>query len=364
MKTNLTIMFIFFLFSCGGDSVTNPPIIDFHTDDQNFINDLASVNSMLDTEAIENGITKIEVDTEGVKFFKIKKLYMGSMNLDSIPSSIGDLDSLTILMLNNNKFKFIPESICSIFENLDSLAVDNNEICTPDLPNCIKNITTITFYDSQDCDYQHSNDDEQFIDRMIDENTSESEGWADLSNDSYEKYFHSPYTKWLLKFKEDDDSLEFRIVEIDWDNIGITKLPEAISNLTELTYLDIAGNNLTNLPSGIKDLSNLVKLIVYENSLSNFPSGIGNLSKLEVLEAYNNQLNELPNTIGNLNSLLKLRVQNNLLGVLPSELCDLIPQLTSFNVACNQLIIDDEVEQCPALEGKLDDQGDHPSCDD
>ena len=114
----------------------------------------------------------------------------------------------------------------------------------------------------------------------------------------------------------------------------------------------------------IKDLSNLVKLIVYENSLSNFPSGIGNLSKLEVLEAYNNQLNELPNTIGNLNSLLELRVQNNLLGVLPSELCDLIPQLTSFNVACNQLIIDDEVEQCPALEGKLDDQGDHPSCDD
>ena len=68
MKTNLTIIFIFFLLSCGGDSVTNPPIIDFHTDDQNFINDLASVNSMLDTETIENGITKIEVDTGGVDF--------------------------------------------------------------------------------------------------------------------------------------------------------------------------------------------------------------------------------------------------------------------------------------------------------
>ena len=107
MQKNLTIILVILLYSCGDDSSTNPPSIEYHTDDQNFINDLASVNSMLDTETIENGITKIEVDTEGVKFFKIKKLYMGSMNLDSIPSSIGDLDSLTILMLNNNKFKFI-----------------------------------------------------------------------------------------------------------------------------------------------------------------------------------------------------------------------------------------------------------------
>ena len=359
MKKNLTIILVILLYSCGDDSSINPPSIDYHSDDQQFIDDLADANGIANTATIKERITPVEVDSGSISYYMIEKLNLGYMGLTLIPSSIGMLERLNKLDISNNQLTSIPHQICDIAIAIDSVKLEENKLCVRG-PECIE-----IDYSYQDCDYQYSNDDEQFIDRMIAENISESEGWADLSYDSlYVKYFHSPYTKWLPKFKEDDDSLEFRIVEIDWDNIGITTLPEAISNLTELTYLDIAGNNLTKLPSGIKDLSNLVKLIVYENSLSNFPSGIGDLSKLEVLEAYNNQLNELPNTIGNLNSLLKLRVQNNLLGVLPSELCDLIPQLTSFNVACNQLIIDDEVEQCPALEGKLDDQGDHPSCDD
>ena len=96
--------------------------------------------------------------------------------------------------------------------------------------------------------------------------------------------------------------------------------------------------------------------------LTTIPSNIRTLSKLKVLEAYNNVLNELPSTIDDLTSLLELRIQNNLLQSLPLELCAIIPQITHFNVACNQLNIDAEIDRCAALDGKLDDQGDHQTC--
>jgi Leucine-rich repeat (LRR) protein len=361
MQKNLTIILVILLYSCGGDSpITPPPSIDYYTDDQQFIDELADANGIANTATIKDGITPVEVDSGSISYYMIEKLNLADMGLTLIPSSIGMLERLDKLDISNNQLTSIPHQICDIAIAIDSVKLEENKLCIRG-PECIE-----IDYAYQDCDYQPHPNDEQFIDMMIQKNIKVGEGWAGLSSDSlFSKYSDLPYTKWSPKFIDDDaDSLKLRIVEIDWDNIGITTLPEAISNLRELTYLDLAGNNLTSLPTGIQDLSNLVELIVYENSLAYFPAGISNLSKLEVLEAYNNLLIELPITIGNLTSLLELRLQNNLLGVLPSELCDIIPQLTSFNVACNQLISDDEIGKCPGLVGTLGYQSDHDSCND
>jgi Leucine-rich repeat (LRR) protein len=360
MNKILILSFIILFYSCGVDNSTNPSSIEYYSDDQQFIDDLIRDNNTLSEELLEERIVKVEIDSGIISYYRIEKLYLENLGLTQIPSSIGMLDSLDKLDISYNQLTSVPHQICDIAIVPDSVKLEENKLCVRG-PECIE-----IKYNLQNCVYHYCDDDEQFIDRMIAENINEGEGWSNLSYDSlYMKYIEWPFTKWSPKFKEDqNDSLELRIIEIDWDNIGITTLPEAISNLTELTYLDIAGNNLTKLPTGIKDLSNLVNLVVYENSLITLPSGIGNLNKLEVLEVYNNLLIELPITIGNLTSLLELRLQNNLLETLPSELCVLIPQLTSFNVGCNQLIKNDEIAKCAALEGKLDDQGDHQSCSD
>ena len=360
MNKFLNLLFIILFYSCGTDNTTNPSSINYYSDDQQFLDKLIELNDITEDDLTDHRITKVEVDSGSVSFYKIEKLYLGNMGLTQIPSSIGMLNRLDKLDISYNQLTSVPHQICDISIAIDSVQLEQNKLCVRG-PECIEIDYTI-----QNCFYHYSKDDEQFIDRMISENISNGEGWADFNYDSlYNKYIESPFTNWSPKFKEDqNDSLELRIIEIDWDNIGITTLPEAISNLTELTYLDIAGNNLTKLPTGVKDLSNLVDLVVYENSLTTLPSGIGNLDQLEVLEGYNNLLSELPSTIGNLTSLLELRLQNNLLDTLPNELCVLLPQLTSFNVGCNQLIDNVEIEKCPALEGKLDDQGDHPSCSD
>jgi|GEM_PF-2427478 len=342
MQKYLTIILIILLYSCGVDSVTNPPIIDFHTDDQNFINDLASVNSMLDTETIENGITKIEVDTEGVKFFKIKKLYMGSMNLDSIPSSIGDLDSLTILMLNNNKFKFIPESICSIFENLDSLAVDNNEICNPSaLPTCIKNNTTILFYDSQDCQITPDEEDWDFIDELITNN------WGQDSLSIYREKFYN-LTKWET-FEETIDNQEFlrsRITEIRYNGCEIKEIPDGIAELEMLTRLELQNNQIVIIPDFIGSLLNLNYFTIYDNNISVIPASIGDLTNLEVFKISENSLDSIPPMIRNLKNLQKLWLNDNQLSTLPDSMCTILENPNLEIYIQNNLLCADSSNVC------------------
>ena len=357
MKRYLLVISFLLFYYCGNDP-TGSPSIDYYIDDQQFLDDLIDVNE-IDIETIADRMTTVVFDSN-TSYYKIKKLNLSNTGLVHLPSSIGNLDSLDKIDLSNNQLTTIPHTICNLTLIADSVKLNENQLCVRG-PECID-----IDYELQVCNYQYNLDDEQFIEIMISENRAENQGWFGLSSDSlYEEYSQPPLTLWEPKFKEDEvDSLELRIVEIDWNHVSdndipFTILPETISNLTELIYIDVAGNNLTNLPTSIKDLSNLEDLIIYSNLLPAIPSGIGNLQKLEVLEVYKNELTELPSEIGNLTSLLELRLQHNLLNDLPSELCAIMSQLTSFNVGCNDLI-EDELDEC--FEGQLDDQGDDLNC--
>jgi Leucine-rich repeat (LRR) protein len=184
MQKHLTIILIILLYSCGDDSSTNPPSIDYHTDDQQFIDNLVLLNNSIENEDVIDRITTTDFidDNTGSKYYKIKQLNLNNMSLDSLPNSIIDLDSLKILYLSNNKIEFLPEDICNLNDQLDSLDVSNNLLCNSHVPICITNIelTLAAFFASQnDCSYQMSPKDRNFIKRMILEN------WTAVSeNDS------------------------------------------------------------------------------------------------------------------------------------------------------------------------------------
>ena len=72
MKRNLTLFFFILLYSCGDDSTTNPPSIDFYIDDQTFINDLAEANGISDLGIINDRITTIGIDSSGVSLYRIR----------------------------------------------------------------------------------------------------------------------------------------------------------------------------------------------------------------------------------------------------------------------------------------------------
>ncbi|XP_057543090.1 LRR receptor-like serine/threonine-protein kinase HSL2 [Amaranthus tricolor] len=155
-----------------------------------------------------------------------------------------------------------------------------------------------------------------------------------------------------------------RVLRLDSNSITGNPIPEFLTNLTELTHLELAYNpfQASVIPSYIGKFSNLQILwltasnlvgkipesICLLKSLRNFdvatnslsgeiPSCIDNLTNLFQLELFDNQLSgQLPASLGNLKGLVNFDAsQNNLVGTLPESLAAL--PLASLNLNDNLL---------------------------
>jgi len=114
---------------------------------------------------------------------------------------------------------------------------------------------------------------------------------------------------------------------------------EWLSQLTQLTSLDLSNNELSSL-SGLEYLSNLSSLSLSDNKLSSL-EGLGQLSNLSSLSLRNNQLSSLEG-LGQLSNLSSLYLDNNEFTHLPDEL---------FNLAkLERLDVDDNPITSPPVE--------------
>lgn len=106
-------------------------------------------------------------------------------------------------------------------------------------------------------------------------------------------------------------------------------LPDAIGDLTELTYLDLSDADLVGrIPETITNLTNLTHLNLNENDLEGpIPANIGNLSNLEYLDVSDNFLEEeIPASIWQLIQLkyLSLGDRSTLSGTIPPQIANLV----------------------------------------
>ncbi|ADW71156.1 leucine-rich repeat-containing protein (plasmid) [Granulicella tundricola MP5ACTX9] len=119
-------------------------------------------------------------------------------------------------------------------------------------------------------------------------------------------------------------------------NNRLSKLPDEIALLEQLTELDVSDNLLTELPPQIGNLSNLEMLSVGHNRLSELPPSIGQLTALRELRVNDNKLRKLPAEIGQLTKLRRLHLQQNRLTELPLEFTCL-EALAEWNAKPNRL---------------------------
>ena len=214
MQKSLTIILIILLFSCGDDSSTNSPSIDYYPDDQEFIDKLIELNDITVEDLGDDIIKNVKIDSGNVNYYKIEKLYLGNMGLDSISNLITNLDSLKILYLNNNHIKYFPSGICNFINQLDSLDVTNNLLCNPQVPTCIIDLETTmsVFYATQnDCEYQMSVTDKDFIKSIIFENWSVSE--TDAEYDSLWTLLNNEEKTIWQEFIEEDEINETNTIK-------------------------------------------------------------------------------------------------------------------------------------------------------
>jgi len=101
----------------------------------------------------------------------------------------------------------------------------------------------------------------------------------------------------------------------------IKELPNEIGNLSNLVSLKLSSSkNIEEIPSTIGNLDNLERLDIGHTSLKSLPKEIGNLSNLKILSLHDTKIKELPSEIGNLKNLKALSIGRSLLESLPKEI--------------------------------------------
>ncbi|KAG6507331.1 LRR receptor-like serine/threonine-protein kinase GHR1 [Zingiber officinale] len=124
------------------------------------------------------------------------------------------------------------------------------------------------------------------------------------------------------------------------DNHGISGYADlsVFANLTMLLKLSMANNNLSgSLPESISDLKNLEYLDISKNAFSGeLPAGLGKLHSLQNLSLAGNEFTgSMPVTIGGLTSIKSLDLsRNSLTGPLPDTLTSL-SNLVALNLSYN-----------------------------
>jgi len=105
--------------------------------------------------------------------------------------------------------------------------------------------------------------------------------------------------------------------------MGLTQVPEAISQLSQLQVLDISFNKISSLPEAIGQLSRLQRLDISNNSISSLSEAISQLTRLQGLDLSRNKISSLPEAIGKLSQLQGLYLWGNKIRSLPEAIYQL-----------------------------------------
>ncbi|KAI8803165.1 hypothetical protein BJ742DRAFT_507352 [Cladochytrium replicatum] len=91
----------------------------------------------------------------------------------------------------------------------------------------------------------------------------------------------------------------------------LTTLPNGISRLGSLRYINLRANQLRDFPSVLCQLENLEILDISRNKIAKMPDKLGGLISLKVLSLSRNRITELPRYIGKMGDLKILKIEHN-----------------------------------------------------
>ena len=169
---------------------------------------------------------------------RLKQLSLDGLEITVVPESIYKLTQLEYLNLNNNKLENLPDNLCSIYPDLQSLQVANNFICPP-YPSCIENVG---FQNIDDCTHPLSCP-EGYV--VFDGQCYYYDDLQVLIDFTGTNVVITGYHPLLIGYQVWKNS---RLQQLNLDGIGITNVPESINKLYRLEYLNLNNNNLESLP--------------------------------------------------------------------------------------------------------------------
>jgi len=101
------------------------------------------------------------------------------------------------------------------------------------------------------------------------------------------------------------------ILNLNLHGLGLTRLPDDIGRLTNMTIFSVGNNNLTSLPESVGNLKNLTAISAPYNNLRALPESIGNLKKLTDVMINHNEFTEIPPVLSKVTKLRSLYLSEN-----------------------------------------------------
>ncbi|KAF7278087.1 leucine-rich-repeats and calponin homology domain protein isoform X2 [Rhynchophorus ferrugineus] len=125
--------------------------------------------------------------------------------------------------------------------------------------------------------------------------------------------------------------------ELKLSNRKLKDFPKAKDkyNLSDTVIADLSKNRFSELPEEVTDFHFLERLQCYHNAIRFIPESISSLQCLSFLDLSRNQLTALPRELCQL-PIQILLISNNRLSSLPDDLCKM-SHLTELDASCNQI---------------------------
>ncbi|CAL4979291.1 unnamed protein product [Urochloa decumbens] len=259
------------------------------------------------------------------KLGALRVLDLGYNNLsDTVPSALYNVSSLTFLGLGANKLVGkIPCNVGNTISSIEELVLEGNMFEGP-IPASLANASNLQLLDLR------SN---SFTGTIPPLGSLTMLTYLDVGANSLEAG-DSSFMSSLI------NCTQLQNLWLDGNNLqGI--ISTYIKNIpNSLNVLILIENQLAGaIPSEIGNFTNLTALQIDNNLLSgHIPDTLGNLRNLSILSLSNNKLSgEIPQSIGKLDQLTELYFEeNHLTGVIPSSLHG-CKHLTRLNLSCNSL---------------------------
>jgi Leucine-rich repeat (LRR) protein len=118
------------------------------------------------------------------------------------------------------------------------------------------------------------------------------------------------------------NSLDPNITRLDLKNRGIERIPENITVLKKLKWLNLPHNKLTHLPDYLCNLTGLLTLRVLGNNIAVLPAQITKMTSLTCLDLGKNDFTEVSASLGELQQLNELHLHwNRIQSVINTIVC-------------------------------------------
>eukprot|EP01087_Luapelamoeba_hula_P009276 TRINITY_DN2387_c0_g1_i3.p1 TRINITY_DN2387_c0_g1~~TRINITY_DN2387_c0_g1_i3.p1 ORF type:complete len:884 (+),score=128.56 TRINITY_DN2387_c0_g1_i3:162-2813(+) len=250
------------------------------------------------------------VSVDDVKgWYSLTSLNLARNQFDHIPPELWTIEALSELNLTSNKIKEVPADISRLY-NLHSLLLgDNQLVAVPEEIVYIEALEVLHLFFNQLSSFPE-NLNSLFNLRVLFLGYNRLAAVPDLSPlTALEELLLSsnPLGEGLHPSVWDLNTLR----QLYLHNTNLNIVPEEISNLTNMSILDLSGNSIAEIPSNITACECLSRINLAHNKLSAIPEDIDDLRELIHLDLSHNQFKQLPGVVQYIKERVEILANDN-----------------------------------------------------